>query len=140
MSRRVSQGGHVPGWPDQPDYQHQQSRDGRVGNGNRYGAQEYGPPNHQGGRPQGNMRRYEDPEWSDDQRYQVPVPGPRGPARPDQPPRDVPKRRKVRFRRTRRFFRSLTGRIISAIVGIFLVVVMVSAGQAAFKNNGQGVS
>jgi len=139
MSRRVSPGGHAPEWPHQPDYQRQQSRDGQGGNGNRYGAQEYGPPSHQGGRPQGNMRRYEDPRWSDEQRHQVPVPGPGGPARPARPPRDVPKRRK-HFRRTRRFFRSLTGRIITAIIGVFLLLVMFSVGQAAFKNNGQGVS
>ena len=143
MSRRVSQGGHVPEWPDEPGYRRQQSRDGQAGNGNGngYGAQGYRPPpNHQGGRPPGNMRRYEGPQWSDDQRYHVPGPGPGGPALPDQPPRDVPKRRKVRFRRTRRFFRSLTGRIISAIVGLFLLVVMVSVGQAAFQNNGQGMA
>ncbi|MGH3297253.1 MAG: phosphodiester glycosidase family protein, partial [Trebonia sp.] len=46
----------------------------------------------------------------------------------------------VRFRRTRRAFRLRSVRIISAVVALFLVVVMFSAGSAAFKNNGQGFS
>ena len=48
--------------------------------------------------------------------------------------------RKVRFRRTRRLFRRRSVRIVSAVVALFLVFVMFSAGQAAFKNNGQGLS
>ena len=54
-------------------------------------------------------------------------------SRPGRPPA-----RKVRFRRTRRFFRRRTVRVVSAVVALFLVFVMFSAGQAAFKNNGQG--
>jgi phosphodiester glycosidase len=48
--------------------------------------------------------------------------------------------RKVRFRRLRRFARRPTVRVVGALFGIFLVWVMFSAGQAAFKNNGQGFS
>src|SRR6185437_4394897 len=138
MSRRVPERGHVPEWPSRPDYgQQRQSGNGQRANG--HGPQGHRPTDYQGGRPQGNMRRYEDQQWSDDQRRQVPGPGPGDPALPDRPKRDVPKRRK-HFRRTRRFFRSLTGRIISAIIGVFLLIVAISAGQAAFKNNGQGVA
>ena len=60
-------------------------------------------------------------------------PGRRGPGRRGQ-------QRPVRFRRLRRFARRPTVRVIGALVGVFLVWVMFSAGQAAFKNNGQGVS
>jgi hypothetical protein len=60
-------------------------------------------------------------------------PGQRGPG-PTQP------QRKVRFRRTRRFARRPTVRIIGALLAVFLALVTFSAGQAAFKNNGQGIS
>jgi hypothetical protein len=46
--------------------------------------------------------------------------------------------RKVRFRRLRRFSRRRSVRVVAAIFSVFLVWVMFSAGQAAFKNNGQG--
>jgi len=82
------------------------------------------------------MRRYEDPRRFDDQRYQGPGgPALYGPSAPDGPPP-----RKKRFRRTRRFFRRPTVRVLSVVVALFLIFVMFSAGQAAFKNNGQGVS
>ena len=45
-----------------------------------------------------------------------------------------------RFRRTRRFFRRPVARIVSAAFAVFLLTVLVSAGQAAFKNNGQGMA
>jgi len=51
-----------------------------------------------------------------------------------------PPARKVRFRRTRRLFRHRSARAVSAVLAIFLVWVMFSVGQAAFKNNGQGVA
>jgi hypothetical protein len=54
----------------------------------------------------------------------------------DQPARA----RKVHFRRLRRFARRPTVRVIGALVGVFLIWVMFSAGQAAFQNNGQGFS
>jgi hypothetical protein len=98
------------------------------------------PRGYQDGRVQGNMRRYEDPQRFDDQRYQVPGQGPGGPALPGQPSREVPPPRKVRFRRTRRLFRRRSVRVVSAVVALFLVWVMFSVGQAAFKNNGQGAS
>jgi hypothetical protein len=83
------------------------------------------------------------------QRYQGPGRGPGGPASSGQQPRRPqtgptqagPGRgRKVRLRRTRRFFRRRVVRVISAVVALFLVLVMFSAGQAAFKSNGQGLS
>jgi hypothetical protein len=56
-------------------------------------------------------------------------------------PGNYPRRkRKVRFRRTRRFFRRPVVRALSVVVGLFLVVVLFSAGQATFRNNGQGAS
>ena len=103
----------------------------------------------------GNMRRYEDPGRSDQPRDQVPGHGPGGPALPERPRRDPsPTRwdlpstgeahsqrpRRVRFRRTRRFFRRPTVRVVSAVVALFLVWVMFSVGQAAVKNNGQGMT
>jgi hypothetical protein len=51
-----------------------------------------------------------------------------------------PGQRRVRFRRLRRFARRPTVRVIGALLAVFLVWVMFSAGQAAFKNNGQGFS
>jgi len=71
------------------------------------------------------------------QRYQGQGHG--GPALPGQPALDAPAARKVRFRRTRGFFRRRVVRVLSAVVALFLVVVMFSAGQAAFKSNGQGL-
>jgi hypothetical protein len=69
----------------------------------------------QGGRPGSPSA----PPWRGD--------GPRGPGQ-----------RKVRFRRLRRFARRRTVRVIGAIFAVFLAFVTFSAGQAAFKNNGQG--
>ena len=48
--------------------------------------------------------------------------------------------RKVRLRRTRRFFRRPTVRVISALLGVFVIWVAVSVGQATFQNNGQGAA
>jgi hypothetical protein len=100
---------------------------------------------YQDGRAHGNMRRYEDTRYEDtqrfdDQRYQAPGQGPGAPAQPGQPSPDARPPRKVRFRRTRKFFRRRSVRIVSAVVALFLVVVLFSAGQAAFKNNGQGAT
>jgi hypothetical protein len=103
----------------------------------------------------GNMRRYDDPRRSDQPRDQVPGQGPGGPALPERPPRDLPptrwdlpstseahsqRPRRDRFRRTRRFFRRRSVRVVSAVVALFLVWVMFSVGQAAVKNNGQGMA
>ncbi len=98
------------------------------------------PRGHSGGRMQGNMRRYDDPQRFDDQRYQMPGQGPGGPAPAAETQADLPAARKVRFRRTRRLFRLRSVRIVSAVVALFLLWVTFSVGQAAFKNNGQGVS
>jgi hypothetical protein len=103
------------------------------------------PRGYQSGRGHGNMRQYENPQGFDDQRYddqsyQVPGQGPGGPAQPGQPSQDVPPARKVRLRRTRALFRHRSVRVISALVALFLVWVMFSVGQAAFKNNGQGMA
>jgi hypothetical protein len=98
------------------------------------------PRGYQDGRGQGNMRRYEDPRRFDDQRYQGPGRWPGGPVLREQPAQDAPPARKVRFRRTRRLFRLRSVRIVSAVVALFLLWVTFSGGQAAFRNNGQGVS
>jgi hypothetical protein len=89
------------------------------------------------------MRRYEDTQRFDGQRYQAPGQGPGGPALPGQQPGqgEPPARKRwFRFRRTRKAFRLRSVRIASALVGLFLVFVMFSAGQAAFQDNGQGLS
>ena len=65
--------------------------------------------------------------------------GPGGPG-PGRPGPGQPKPKKVRFRRTRRLARLRSVRIVAALVAVFLVLVMVSAGQATFKNNGQSAS
>jgi hypothetical protein len=51
-----------------------------------------------------------------------------------------PPARKIRLRRTRRFFRRRTVRVISALIGVFVVWVAFSAGQATFQSNGQGTA
>ena len=48
------------------------------------------PGGYQDRRAQGNMRRYEDTQRFDEQRYQVPGQGPGGPALPGQPGQDEP--------------------------------------------------
>jgi len=53
---------------------------------------------------------------------------------PDGPPG------KVRFRRTRGFFRHRSVRVVSVLVALGLVWVLFSVGQAAVKNNGQSAS
>jgi hypothetical protein len=106
-----------------------------------------------GGDPRGyeDTRRYEaqgqyaDPRYQGQGQGQGPGQGgPGGPLRPgERPGQDSGQRpggRKVRLRRTRRFFRRRTVRIVSAILAVLLVLVMFSAGQTAFKNNGQGFS
>ena len=50
------------------------------------------------------------------------------------------RKRKVRLRRTRRFFRRPTVRVVSALLGVFVIWVGFSAGQATFQNNGQGAA
>src|SRR3984957_11483820 len=73
------------------------------------------------------------PVWDQDG-YRVPRPGPGDLAY------DFPPVRKVRFRRTRRLSRRRSVRVVSAVVALCFVWLMFSVGQAAVKNNGQGVS
>jgi hypothetical protein len=141
MSRRMSGGGPVPSSPDrEPGYGNWQPYDARGAG--RSGTRGYGQPGYADERPRGNMRRYEDSRRpAAGPRAPGPRPGGPGP-RPggpglSGPPRRVPPRRKVRFRRTRRFFRRPAARICSAVIGVFLLVCMVSLGQATFKNTGQ---
>jgi Phosphodiester glycosidase len=74
------------------------------------------------------------PDSDQRERYEAPRPGPGDPAY------GLPPLRKARFHRTRRLFRRRSVRVVSAVVAIFLAWLMFSVGQAAFKNNGQGVS
>ena len=48
--------------------------------------------------------------------------------------------RKIRLRRARRFFRRPTVRVVSALIGVFVIWVAFSAGQATFAGNGQGAA
>ena len=93
-------------------------------------------PRYQDGRE--NMRRYEDPQRYDDQRYQVPGQGPGGPALPGESSPDAPPA--ARCASAARAGSSAVAPSASSarVVALFLVLVMFSAGQAAFKNNGQG--
>ncbi|HEX3714304.1 MAG TPA: hypothetical protein VHV09_16035, partial [Trebonia sp.] len=100
-------------------------------------------PNGYGGQPGGYggaTGGYGGPPGQDWQQDQAPGRGPGEPAPNGRPARDGGPRRKVRFRRTRRFFRRPTVRVISVLVALGLVWVMFSAGQAALKNNGQGAT
>jgi hypothetical protein len=120
--------GQGPTWPAGTSrYDGQRQR--HDGQGPRYEGQ--------GPRYEGQRQRYDEQrEWYDEQRerYEVPRPGPGDPAY------GHPPLRKARFRRTRRLFRRRSVRVVSAVVALFLVWVMFSVGQAAFRNNGQGVS
>jgi Phosphodiester glycosidase len=141
MARRVPRGGLGPEWQNEPDDGQAYGDQGAQHDGygpNGYNGYNGDPRGYQDGRGQGNMRRYQD--GFDDQRYEVPGRGPGGPALLRPSPQDAPPTRKVRFRRTRRLFRRPSVRIVGALVALFLILVMFSAGQAAFKNNGQGVS
>jgi hypothetical protein len=136
------QKGYIPGWRGEPGYGRQHLYDGRADYARGtpgYGPPGYGPPGHQGGRPPGSMRRYTGPQWPGGQRGQVPGQGPGGTALLAQLPRGAPPARTVRFRSRRKLFRRRSVRIVSAVMALFLVLVMFSAGQAAFKDNGQGV-
>ena len=91
-------------------------------------------------------------QYADTQRYQRPGQrpgqgpgqGPGGPSRPGgrrgPASGQLPPGRRVRLRRTRRFFRRRIVRVVSALLAVFLVLVLFSAGQTAFRNNGQGFS
>jgi hypothetical protein len=145
MTRKVPRGGLGPQWQDQPgDGQAYGGGDARRNGCRPSGYNGYGGDlrGYRAGRVRGNMRRYEEPQQHDDQRYgrrhQVPGQGPGSAPLLDQSPQGAPPARKVRFRRTRKFFRRRSVRIVSALVALFLAFVMFSAGQAAFKNNGQG--
>ena len=111
--------GPAPGYPDQPTqaygYQEQGDPRGYPDPGRGYPGPGRGYPGDGPGNGPGSG------------------PGRRGPGRRGQ-------QRPVRFRRLRRFARRPTVRVIGALVGVFLVWVMFSAGQAAFKNTGQGFS
>ena len=67
-----------------------------------------------------------------------PAPGAAEAAEEPFPAPSAPK--KVRLRRTRRFFRRPTVRGVSALLGAFVIWVAFSAGQATFQNNGQGAA
>ncbi len=67
-----------------------------------------------------------------------PAPGAAEAAEEPLPAPSAPK--KVRLRRTRRFFRRPTVRGVSALLGAFVIWVAFSAGQATFQNNGQGAA
>ena len=66
------------------------------------------------------------------------IPTPRSPKAPDESLPAAARPKKVRLRRTRRFFRRPAVRIVSALIGVFVIWVAVSAGRATFQNNGQG--
>jgi len=104
------------GYADQPVWQ-EGNRDPRSGQGQGYdGPPNDGPPND--GPP------YDGPPY-------------RGQGHRREAAAGAPGRRK-HFRRLRRFARRPSVRVVAAIFVVFLIWVTFSAGQAAFKNNGQG--
>jgi Phosphodiester glycosidase len=151
---------------DQQGYNGQQGY-GQQGYGQQnYGQQNYGQQGYNGQQGYGQQgydqqgydeqqtRTYtqQGQQYADTRRYpgqgpgqgQGQGPGQGGSSRPGGRPGPAddqrPPGRKVRLRRTRKFFRRRTVRIISAVLAVFLVWVTFSAGQAATKNNGQGLS
>jgi hypothetical protein len=104
-------------------------RDPRGGQGNGYNDPRYDSQGYAGYNGYQEQQGYAGPEYGA-------VPG-RQDQRQGQGP-GAPRQRKVHFRRLRRFSRRRSVRISAAIFGVFLVWVMFSAGQAAFKNNGEG--
>ena len=136
----------APDYAGVPDYR-TQGQGGQGGQDWGYDDQQtrtYAQPG--AGDPRGyeDTRRYEPQgQYGDGRPYQGRGQGPGGPARPGQRPARGPARhpaRKVRFPRARRLFRRRSVRIVSAVLGVFLVWVTFSAGQAALKSNGQGVA
>jgi hypothetical protein len=123
------------GYADQPTQPYDGYGDPRRGPAQGYADQ---PTQAYGYQGQGDPRGYPDSGRGD------PGPGRGYPGDPGNGPGSGRGRRgrqpKVRFRRLHRFARRPTVRVIGALVGVFLVWVMFSAGQAAFKNNGQGVA
>jgi hypothetical protein len=121
--------------PTDPRYQDQRPTDPRYRD-QRFAGQGYQDQGYAGKRYQD--RGYQDQGYADqgyaDQGYEPRRPGPGDPAY------GLPPLRRPRFRRTRRMFRRRSVRVISALVAVFLVWVMFSVGQAAFKNNGQTLS
>ena len=120
--------GQGQGYDNQPTqtFNYQGGGAAHQGNGDPRGHQGYNgdprgyngdPRGYPGGGGQGNMRRYEEPQRFGDQRYEVPGQGPGGPALLDETSADVVPARKVRLRRTRRFFRRRSVRVVSALVG-----------------------
>jgi hypothetical protein len=69
-----------------------------------------------------------------------PLPAQQAAESADEPAGAPSSARKVRLRRTRRFFRRPTVRVASALIGVFVIWVAFSAGQATFSNNGQGAA
>jgi hypothetical protein len=147
MSHRVPRGGLGPEWPDEPDDGQAQEDQGVQRNGNGAPGQDQQQPQY--GQYGGSGRRgpagygQHQPHGGQGGNGH----GPQGYDGYDGRPRAFQNGRgqgnmrgKVRFRRTRRFFRRRTVRIVSAVIAIFLLFVMFSAGQAAFRNNGQGAS
>ena len=85
--------------------------------------------------PRGDVGFVAQPQYEDQsERHEARRPGPGDPAY------GLPPLRKARFSRTRRLFRRRSVRVVSVVAAIFLIWLTFSVGQAAFKNNGQGVS
>src|SRR3984885_13845409 len=94
------------------------------------------------GRPQADSPQphQRGPELHRQERDGQPPPAP-GAAEAAEEPLPAPSAaKKVRLRRTRRFFRRPTVRGVSALLGAFIIWVAFSAGQATFQNNGQGAA
>jgi hypothetical protein len=125
------------GYPDQPAWQdgYRDQRGGQGYDGRGYAGydgyqEQQGYPGPEYGAAPGHPGQDRDPgggqgQGQDPGRGQGDGPGPG-------------QQRKVHFRRLRRFARRRSVRVVAAILGVFLILVMFSAGQAAFKNNGQG--
>jgi Phosphodiester glycosidase len=132
------QGYNDQGYADQPTRPYDGYGDPRRDPAPGYADQPTRAYRYQG---QGDPRGYPDPgRGYPDPGRDYPAPAPSPAPGPGSGPGGAAPRHRVRFRRLRRFARRPTVRVIGALVGVFLVWVMFSAGQATFRNNGQGVA
>ena len=121
-----------------------QAYNGQAYNGQAYNGQAYNGQAYEGQGQAYEAQRYDSQGYAEYNGYtgQHGYAGEGYGAERGRPGRDAgprpPGQRKVRFRRLRGFSRRRSVRVVAAVVGVFLVWVTFSAGQAAFKNNGQG--
>ncbi len=133
-------GGTDQGYSQSPTRQYEEYPGQQTRRYDGYGDQQAGPGQRYDGQGNAWQGNYRDQGYTGQPGYQGQAGGQPGiaPGGGRRRRSGDPSQRTVRFRRLRRFARRPTVRVIAAIFAVFLAWVMFSAGQAAFKNNGQG--